>query len=268
MMQALSTTCDSISNSGRTAIVIPCYNEAARLPTDEFRRFASQNSEVDLIFVNDGSQDATGVRLGEIQRGAPKGVTILNLPRNRGKAEAVRAGLLHALEAGFSFVGFWDADLATPLEAIADFRQTLRDYPAIEWVFGSRVRLLGRSIVRQPTRHYLGRVFATATSMVLSLPVYDTQCGAKLFRVADDTQAIFSKPFTSRWIFDVEMIARLIRSRGSNGLPRADDVIYEYPLTRWRDVAGSKLKRSDFLGAALELYAIRRKYFSSRSTRA
>lgn len=249
----------------RIAVVLPCYNEESRLAVGEFRRFLSDPHCVDLLFVNDGSRDATGARLNEIKQGWEGRVTVVNLPENRGKAEAVRTGMLHAIHTGYPVVGFWDADLATPLAAVLDFHRVLRDDPRVEWVFGARVRLLGRSIERQTARHYLGRVFATATSRVLDLPVYDTQCGAKLFRVKPDLGEILATPFTSRWIFDVELIARLIRARRESGLPQAEEIIYEYPLRDWQDVKGSKLKRSDFVRAALELAAIRREYFSPSS---
>ena len=43
------------------------------------------------------------------------------------------------------------------------------------------------------------------------------------------------------WIFDVEILARLIRDRRGTSLPQPRDVVYEVPLSRWRDVGGSKL---------------------------
>lgn len=250
----------------QVAVVVPCYNEEARLSVDEFRGFLAENESVDFVFVNDGSRDRTDVRLGEIRSGWEDRVTILDLDRNRGKAEAVRAGMLHGIRSGYPFVGFWDADLATPLTAIPELYRILESHPRIEWVFGSRVRLLGRSIDRRAMRHYLGRVFATATSLVLNLPVYDTQCGAKLFRIVPDSPGIFERPFTSRWIFDVELIARLIQQRRVRTGEQAADVIYEYPLGEWRDVQGSKLNSSDFLRAAMELIAIRRRYLSQPAT--
>ena len=112
-------------------------------------------------------------------------------------------------------------------------------------VFGARVVLLGRRIERWALRHYLGRVAATAISLVLGLRVYDTQCGAKLFRATPSVRALFEQPFAARWLFDVEILARFILSlRGDREAVR--DAIYEYPLSEWTDVAGSSLTPADY----------------------
>jgi hypothetical protein len=104
-------------------------------------------------------------------------------------------------------------------------------------------------------------MFATAASFLLDLPVYDTQCGAKLFRVNDDARALFADPFSVNWTFDVEIIARL--QAHLTGIPSAGDAstrIYELPLNEWRDVAGSKVRPTDFLKGLLELWRIYRRY--------
>jgi hypothetical protein len=158
-------------------------------------------------------------------------------------------------------VGFWDADLATPLDAIADLLGILEARPDIEMVFGSRVKLLGRRVERRATRHYLGRIFATVVSNLLRMPIYDTQCGAKLFRATPLLRRALGEPFTSRWVFDVELLARFIRSSGGN----ADAVrrmIYEYPLHVWSDVAGSKVRPKDFLRAFMDVVKISRRYLA------
>jgi hypothetical protein len=73
--------------------------------------------------------------------------------------------------------------------------------------------------------------------------------------------ALFQQPFLSRWIFDVEIFARLIQASKGKDLPRAKDIIYEFPLTEWRDIPGSKLKIDDFVRAGWELFKIRNCYF-------
>jgi glycosyltransferase involved in cell wall biosynthesis len=241
------------------AIVIPCYNEAQRLDFEQFERFAAGAPEVSWVFVDDGSTDDTRRVLDQLVNGLFGRAQVLSLVANAGKAEAVRQGVNQLLERDPAYVGFWDADLATPLGVIRDFGAHLDANPELEMIMGARVQLLGRRIERSPLRHYAGRVAATAISMVLGLRVYDTQCGAKLFRSAV-ARELFREPFHSKWIFDAEIIARLIAELRASSQRRASDVIYEYPLHEWRDVRGSKIGPSDYLRAALDLRRIYSRY--------
>ena len=245
-------------------VVVPCYNEAARLRVDAFERFLrdEESSRIRLLFVNDGSRDATLSVLEDLCARAPGRASVLDQQPNRGKAEAVRRGMLQAIANGEAQVtGFWDADLATPLEQIYDFLELLDTKPELNMVFGARVRLLGRAIERQPLRHYLGRCFATVVSLLLRLPVYDTQCGAKLFRVTPELEEVLAKPFHSRWIFDVEILARFLENQKSD-TRRLEKEIYEFPLPVWTDVAGSKVRSTDFLRAFWELAEIYRRHLA------
>jgi dolichyl-phosphate beta-glucosyltransferase len=241
-------------------VILPCYNEAKRFPIEQFLAFDSDHHHQKFIFVNDGSTDSTLQVLESLRARAPGRYYVHNLARNVGKAEATRAGLLLAFQENPDYVGFWDADLATPLDAIYDFCQMLDSNPSIEMIFGSRVRLLGRRIQRSAIRHYPGRMFATAASLVLGLSVYDTQCGAKLFRATPQIRSLFEEPFVTRWLFDVEIVARLIRARRGTTMCQAGEAIYEFPLYEWRDVPGSKVKAKDFFMAFVELWTIWRRY--------
>ena len=234
-------------------VVVPCYNEAARLDTSAFREFAARHDAVHFLFVDDGSRDATAQLLEDLRESDPKRFSVLVLGANAGKAEAVRHGLLNACEMRPTYVGFWDADLATPLDDIVRFMALLEARPDIEMVFGSRVHLLGRSVRRKLARHYLGRVFATVAAFALGVGVYDTQCGAKIFRATDGFRQRLREPFIGGWIFDVEIIAREIQARRGTSLPPVSNIIYEYPLDVWNDVAGSKIKLQDWFKVGISL---------------
>ncbi|MCE9544778.1 MAG: glycosyltransferase [Planctomycetia bacterium] len=243
----------------RTAIVVPCFNEAQRFDTLSFLRFARAAPDVRLLLVNDGSTDDTAAVLTALHKLSPQQVEVYELDKNSGKAEAVRRGVQQAMLTGTDLVGYWDADLATPLEAIPEFRHVLERRSDIDAVLGSRLPLLGRRIDRRPVRRWLGRCFANVASQILSIPIYDTQCGAKLFRAGDHLAAAFATPFLSSWLFDVELLARLSRLRGSARPLR--DSLFEYPLDQWREVAGSKLKPRHFVLAAFEAAQIQWRYF-------
>jgi glycosyltransferase involved in cell wall biosynthesis len=236
-----------------TIVVVPCYNEAARLDLRAFASFLDDCDDTSLLFVDDGSVDGTAALLEEFAAQHSGRVVVQRLRRNSGKAEAVRHGMLAAWERSPALVGYWDADLATPLDAVDQFRRLLIRRPELALVMGSRIALLGRQIRRRWVRHMAGRAFATAASLTLGLAVYDTQCGAKLFRATADVRQLFERPFRSRWIFDVEILARLVAAVGEQ---RAEQMIYECPLDRWTDIGGSQLKPRDFVRAAVDLAAI------------
>ena len=96
------------------AVVIPCYNEADRLDEAPLLAFLDSCADASLLFVDDGSTDATADRLSVIAAARPGRIDVLSLRPNGGKAEAVRRGMLAVLERGTGVVGYLDADLSTP----------------------------------------------------------------------------------------------------------------------------------------------------------
>lgn len=240
-------------------VVVPCYNEERRLDFEAFRSHLRLEPSTSFLFVNDGSSDGTGALIERFAAEDPARLSALDLERNSGKAEAVRRGVMSVAAGAADFVAFWDADLATPLAEIRRFLSLLESDSKLEVVLGSRVKMMGRKIERRARRHYVGRVAATGISNVLGLAIYDTQCGAKMFRVNETLQRVFAEPFLTRWLFDVEIIARYKREleREQRDVREA---IYELPLDEWRDVAGSKVTAKDFFRSAVDLWRIRAAY--------
>jgi glycosyltransferase involved in cell wall biosynthesis len=216
--------------------VVPCYNEAKRI---DIARFGELARGAHLIFVDDGSQDDTRAVLDAFAETSGGAVEVISLEKNQGKAAAVRAGMLHASERGDRIVGFADADLATPPHELLRVAKTIDDRN-VKAVLGARVALIGTRIKRNPARHYLGRVFATFATFVVRAPFYDTQCGAKAFLNGPALEAALADPFLTKWIFDIELIGRLLTgTRATPALSLTDFV--ELPLQEWADVTGSKL---------------------------
>ncbi len=235
-------------------IVGPCFNEAQRLSASVFAPILQGSPRMSLLFVDDGSTDETVQVIERLVTELGARASLLSCLVNGGKAEAVRLGMRAAIDAGARVVGFYDADGATPGEEMIRLLALL-EAREVKVAMASRVALLGREIRRKPYRHYLGRLFATAASSVLQLPVYDTQCGAKLFRVDPVLSAALEAPFLSRWVFDVELLGRLLAGDAAHPGYRATDFL-EMPLEAWRDVKGSKLRAFDAAKVGVELVRI------------
>lgn len=214
----------------KVALAVPCFNERERLDVARFKDGAQRNG-LQILFVDDGSTDGTAEFIAEQIQHQPD-LGLLRCSRNRGKGPAVRAGVLHLASAfpDVDWIGFWDADLSTPLEEVAhmlafhEMEGADRDA-----VWASRVMRAGSRIERRFTRHLFGRLFATAAGELLGVRAYDTQCGAKLFR-REAVGRAFGDEFVSRWIFDIELYQRL-----------GHDRILECPVISWVDQPGSKI---------------------------
>ncbi|MCK9614353.1 MAG: glycosyltransferase [Candidatus Omnitrophica bacterium] len=250
----VSSTRNEKVSTDAIAIIIPCYNEEKRLKRDAFVDELSNYSNLTFLFVNDGSKDNTLSVIQKICTVNPERALCFSLEANKGKAEAVRQGMLYLLEKDkYDIIGFWDADLAVPLSEIWDFVEIFKKNSNIKAVIGSRVHLAGRSIERVHLRHYFGRLFATVVDLTFDIHVYDTQCGAKLFD-SRILAAVAREPFCSRWIFDVEIIIRISRLIGTR------DWLYEVPVEEWKNISGTKRSISAYTQALFDYMSLMMEY--------
>ena len=237
------------------AVVIPCYNEENRLQTELYTQIAKKHPNITLCFINDGSTDATLHLLQDLSKEVPN-IEFLDVQPNKGKAEAVRCGFLYvAANIPSKCIAFYDADMATPFEDLVNMSELLlqKDY---FMVTGCRFKRMGGNISRKYFRFLLGRIFATCAASVLRLPVYDTQCGAKVLKTSI-VSTIFGEKFVSKWLFDIELFARIIIYFG---FAPATAKIIEYPLSSWTEVGDSKLRLKDILRQPYALLKINNHY--------
>ena len=237
--------------------IIPCFNEGMRFDSDAYSKSLNENNSLHILFVNDGSSDDTISVLEKLKSLFPKQVDVLDLPVNKGKAEAVRRGMLKILneKPQIEYLGYFDADLATSLEEGILLFEQLMDNKQIKFAFGSRISKVGSTIVRKTYRHFIGRIIATFISNILQLRVYDTQCGAKVF-TRDIAQFVFEQPFISKWLFDVEIFARILCKPDRY----SEKNMVEIPLIQWIDHDGSKVKWSYSFKLFFDLLRIKKSY--------
>lgn len=241
----------------KTCIIVPCFNESERLNSSAFFKFINDNRIFfDLLFVNDGSTDNTNAVLTALVLKQPENIGLLYLEKNSGKAEAIRQGALKALEQKkYKAIIYFDADLATPLNELNLLYNLFEKNNGLKIILCSRMKRLGSNVQRSVKRHFFGRVFSTFASLILKMPVYDSQCGAKLVCI-DEVEYLFKDVFITKWLFDVELLARLRNKYPESVLKLA----YEHPISEWKDVSGSKLKLKHMFKVPFELIKIKRKY--------
>jgi glycosyltransferase involved in cell wall biosynthesis len=233
----------------KVTIIIPFYNEEKRIVLESFHQIFQNTSQYDFILVDDGSTDNTFAVLNQFKSEFST-IEVLKLDKNVGKAEAIRAAVLSI--SNTDFIAYYDADLATPFSELDKLIQFSIVHQNYKMVMGARIKLIGNQVKRSLTRHYFGRIFATIVSQfVLKVAVYDTQCGAKVIDF-ETAKPIFSEPFISKWLFDVELLKRLQKNHNLK------EVVKEIPLEKWEEIGSSKIKRTDFFKIPFELFQIYR----------
>lgn len=249
-------------------LVVPCFNEAERWSAPYWAEIL-KIPDLQLLFVDDGSSDATRALAEEAVDGTAS--EVLSLPVNAGKAEAVRAGMQRLL-AGHSdpdtdaliAVGYLDADGAFNRQDIEDLIEAYRHKVLTEEfqaAWSSRVALAGRDIARSGSRHYIGRLIATFVSLGYGHIPYDTQSGYKLFQPGERLATCLAEPFRTRWLFELELLARWRAMFGSSLR------VWEEPLQYWHDVPGSKITGRESVRVMRELIAVKREQRRLRQTR-
>jgi glycosyltransferase involved in cell wall biosynthesis len=185
------------------SIVIPAFNESARIPAtleSVVSCIRERGWGAEVVVVNDGSTDSTAELVRAFARNAPE-LRLIENPGNRGKGYSVRAGMLKALG---DVVLFTDSDLSAPIEEAERLFAAIAEGADI--AIGSRWLESGRQTHRQPFyRQFFGRCFNAVTRAVMGLPFADTQCGIKAF-TREAAQTVFHLQTIERWGFDPEIL--------------------------------------------------------------
>ena len=258
----------------RVLIVIPAYNESERLPPllAEIRGYlhsslpADDGMDVHFLISDDGSSpdDAEKTRWLLEESGLSAEMSLIRSDDNQGKGGAILLGLETSLSADFEYAGFIDADSSIAVEElhrVLVYLIATSNRSALAGVIGSRVKMLGRSIYRSTVRHYAGRVFATFVSLCFDQPIYDSQCGLKIFRV-EVLRRYLHMPMDRRWTWDTQLLLAMLH---------AGEIIHEVPIN-WRETSGSRLSvLRDSASMVVKLIRFRRhlqsvEYRSKRAT--
>lgn len=218
-----------------------------------FENNFTEFENIDFLLIDDRSEDQTFSTLKSFQKQFSN-VSTIQKRENSGKAESIRFGV-HSLDKKYPYIGYLDADLATPVPELINLLKEAKTHGDKKIIMGTRIKLLGNHVKRSLKRHYFGRIFATLISQfVLKIPVYDTQCGAKIIEGKLAVE-LFEKPFTTKWLFDVELLLRF-RAMDKNFTEK----VKEIPLETWTEKGGSKIKWYEFLQTPFQMIKLYARY--------
>lgn len=184
---------------GMLSIVIPSYNEEARLPkTLEAIISYLGDRPFEIIVVDDGSNDGTAY---VVKNFGDSRIRLISNLGNKGKGFSVRRGMLQAKG---DIILFSDADLATPISELDQMLLSL--HGGFSVVIGSRALKDSNVVVHQPFyREFMGKLFNKIVRVATISGIKDTQCGFKLF-TKEASQQIFSNQQIDGFGFDVEVL--------------------------------------------------------------
>ena len=229
-------------------MIVPCFNEEKRINLDYWNKL-SEITNVNWIFVNDGSNDGTKNLLTQISNSS-----LINLERNSGKAEAIRKGILETFNKNQSDIfhfGYLDADSAFKFEDIKNIiKLSFSKESTHDSHWGSRVALSGRNITRNNIRHILSRILITIFGYRLGNLPYDPQTGFKIFKFNKVQMSIFDKNFETKWFVDLEILLRF------KAISNKDMKVWEEPVNTWKDIAGSKIRGLELITVFRDLVKI------------
>ncbi|RYE25630.1 MAG: glycosyltransferase family 2 protein, partial [Sphingobacteriales bacterium] len=187
------------------SIVIPAYNEAERItPTIHqfYKYLIAKHIPFEILVVDDGSADDTVAVVTALQPNMPQ-LTVLPLPANKGKGNAVRQGMLAARG---SVRVFSDADGSTPIEELEKLLQTL-ERGDTDISIGSRYVEGAEVTAAQPKfRVVWSRLTNKLVQRMLLPGIADPHCGFKAF-TADAARKVFQQCSVDGWSFDLEALA-------------------------------------------------------------
>lgn len=195
------------------SVIIPAYNEEERLPKTLIEigdYFKHQPYTYEIIVVNDGSKDGTGLAVERLIGKVAK-LKLIDNHINHGKGYVVRQGMLAA---GGRIRLFTDSDNSTPIREIEKILPFFKEN--YDLVIGSRDAKGAKLDPPQPLiRRFLGEGWGLLTNiMVGTWGIADTQCGFKAM-TAQAAQEIFPKCRINRFAFDPEilLLARISKHR-------------------------------------------------------
>jgi dolichol-phosphate mannosyltransferase len=192
---------------GRIVMVVPTYNEVDNLEWI-VGRLRSNQPDVDVLVVDDGSPDGTGALADQLAT-ADHGVHVLHRDQKAGLGAAYLAGFAWALDAGYDVIGEMDADGSHQPEQLERLLTALAD---ADLVIGSRW-VPGGSVRNWPLRReLLSRGGNLYVRVLLGIDVQDATAGFRLFRRSTLEKIDLSSVQSTGYVFQTDLVTRCLRA--------------------------------------------------------